>query len=318
MYAKPENPKSGLIHRLFRQPKRAMFDVAVLLALLILYNLSESTETPLDESIVLPFLVVYGLWVAYKYLTRFLKKFLQQKAFVEDNIRNFLLVWRYLWMGAGAVFLVVSLSGSIAALGLSAAFLGMVLGWSLQAPVTGIAAWLMIIFKRPFRIGDRIIISGITGDVVDINLTHIILNQVGGTVGGEEKSGRGVMIPNATLFQQVIHNYSYETKFLLDEVVVLITFRSDIQEAERILIGAAAAVTQDIITQTGQTPYVRYEIIDHGVRMRLRYQTLAVERQRLSSEMTKIILHDISQTYDRVEFAHPHMQVLYRQRTQEP
>ena len=30
----------------------------------------------------------------------------------------------------------------------------------------------------------RVIIAGITGDVVDITLTHVILNQVGGTVAG--------------------------------------------------------------------------------------------------------------------------------------
>ena len=63
-------------------------------------------------------------------------------------------------------------------------FLGMILGWSQQAPVTGIAAWLMLILKRPFKIGQRVIIAGITGDVVDITLTHVILNQVGGTVAG--------------------------------------------------------------------------------------------------------------------------------------
>ena len=61
---------------------------------------------------------------------------------------------------------------------------------------------MMIILKRPFKIGDRVIISGITGDVVDINLTHVLLNQVGGTIGG--------LIPNATLFGQIISNYALE------------------------------------------------------------------------------------------------------------
>ena len=34
-------------------------------------------------------------------------------------------------------------------------FGGMLLGWSLQAPVSGLAAWVMVTLKRPFRIGDR-------------------------------------------------------------------------------------------------------------------------------------------------------------------
>ncbi len=123
----------------------------------------------------------------------------------------------------------------------------MVLGWSLQAPVTGLAAWLMIILKRPFKIGDRVIIAGIIGDVMDVTLTHIVLNQVGGTVGGEERSGRAVLIPNAIMFGQVIMNYTFQQDYILDEVPVRITFESDWEEAERILIEAAKKITGDII-----------------------------------------------------------------------
>jgi small-conductance mechanosensitive channel len=187
----------------------------------------------------------------------------------------------------------------------------MVIGWSLQAPVTGIAAWLMIILKRPFKIGDRVIISGIIGDVVDITLTHVILNQVGGTVGGEERSGRGVLIPNATLFQQIIYNYTFETKYILDEVPVLITYGSDLDEAERILLAAAQEVAQDIIADCGQEPFTRAEFTDSGVRVRLRYQTLATERQRISSEIVEVIFREFNKN-ERVEFCYPHMELLYR------
>ncbi|HUS46081.1 MAG TPA: mechanosensitive ion channel family protein [Phycisphaerae bacterium] len=171
------------------------------------------------------------LFVAYKLSTTLLRRYMKAKAHRPENAKQFLLLWRYAWMGVALIFLIMSFSGSLVGLGISAAFLGMILGWSLQAPVTGIAAWLMIILKRPFSIGDRVIIAGVIGDVIDINLTHIVLNQVGGTIGGEEKSGRGVLIPNATLFQQIIYNYTMEAKYILDEVPVLITFDSDLAEA---------------------------------------------------------------------------------------
>jgi len=89
------------------------------------------------------------------------------------------------------------------------------LGWSLQQPVTGIAAWLMIILKKPFKIGDRVVIAGVTGDVTGITLTHVILNQVGGSIGGEERSGRGILIPNAILFQHMIINYTLDQEYML-------------------------------------------------------------------------------------------------------
>ena len=256
-------------------------------------------------------LTLVVLFVAYKLLTLVVRRVLRAKAYKTENAEHFLLLWRYVWLGVGFIFLIVSLSGSLVSLGISAAFLGMILGWSLQAPVTGIAAWLMVILKHPFKIGDRVIIAGITGDVTDINLTHIVLNQVGGTVSGEEKSGRGVMIPNATLFQQIIYNYAMETRFLLDEVPVMITFASDLAEAKRMLIEAAREVTRDIIAETGQEPFTREEFTDWGVRIRVRYQAIAVERQRISSEIVGIVFDRFTQS-DKVRFCYPHSEILYR------
>jgi len=254
---------------------------------------------------------VVVLLLVYKLATRPLRKYMLARAQNPDNVQNFLFFWRYLWFGVAAILIIISFSGSLAALGISAAFLGMIMGWSLQAPVTGIAAWLMIALKRPFKIGDRIIIAGVVGDVVDITLTHVVLNQVGGTIGGEEKSGRGVLIPNATLFQQVIYNYAFETKYLLDEVAVLVTFESDLDEAEKICLQAAREVTTDIVKETGQEPFTRIEIADWGVRIRLRYQTLAMERQRVTSEIVAKLLREFNRS-DLVEFCYPHTEILYR------
>jgi small-conductance mechanosensitive channel len=264
---------------------------------------------------MLGFLTLIFLWVGYQISRRLVRRYLLTKAYKEDNVQHFLFIYRYVWMGIGFVFGIISFSGSLATLGLSAAFLGMVLGWSLQAPVTGIAAWLMIILKRPFKIGDRIIISGIIGDVVDINLTHVLLNQVGGTIGGEEKSGRAVLIPNATLFGQIIYNYTLEgvdkdsdptvSNYILDEVPIRITYYSDFDEAEKMFLQAAQTVTADIIKDTGQMPFVRAELFESGIMARLRYQTLAKDRQRISSDIVRILLREVAHS-KTVEFAYPH------------
>ena len=45
--------------------------------------------------------------------------------------------------------------------------------------------------------------------------------------------------------------------------------------------------------------------------MRLRYQTLAMERQRISSEIVRRIIRSFNES-DKVEFAYPHTEILYR------
>ena len=240
----------------------------------------------------------------------FVRRYVYQHAQVETNAQNFMAVWGYIWTAIIAIFGIISLGGSLKTLGISAGFLGMVLGWSLQAPVTGIAAWLMLILKRPFRIGDRVIIAGITGDVMDITLTHVILNQVGGTVSSEERSGRGILIPNAILFGQTITNYTLEEEYILVEVPVRITFESDWQEAEHILVNAAQQVTEDVIKETAEEPFIRAELFDAGVMMRLRYKTRPVDRAKSLSDIVKIIFHEFAKS-DTVEFCYAHSEVIY-------
>jgi small conductance mechanosensitive channel len=188
------------------------------------------------------------------------------------------------------------------------AFSGLILGWSLQAPVSGVAAWVMVSLMRPFRIGDRIQLPslGLVGDVVSITPMYTQLNQVGGAVGSEEAVNRPILIPNAMLFSQVVINYTarQDAAFILDEVVTRITYDTDWDEAEKILIDAARAVTGDIVAQTGQEPYVRADMYDYGVYLRLRYMTRATDRPRITGEISKRIFQGFQRS-GRVDFAIP-------------
>jgi small-conductance mechanosensitive channel len=171
----------------------------------------------------------------------------------------------------------------------------------------------MIILKRPFKTGDRVIIAGIIGDVMDVTLTHIILNQVGGTVGGEERSGRAVLIPNAIMFGQVIMNYTLQQDYILDEVPVRITFESDWAEAEKILIDAAREVTRDIIERIGEDPFTRAELFDAGILMRLRYKVDPPRRQEVSTNIVRIIFQKFYES-TKVEFCYPRSEITYEWR----
>ena len=184
--------------------------------------------------------------------------------------------------GIAVAAAVLYLFGQLQAVGTAlGAFSGLLLGWSLQAPVSGMAAWIMISLKRPFRIGDRVQLPSLSlvGDIMEISPMYTVLNQVGGAVGSEEAVNRPILIPNAMLFSQVVINYTarQDAAFILDEVVVRITYDTDWDEAERILLHAAHQATSDVIAQTGQQPYVRSDMYDYGVYMRLRYMTKAAE-----------------------------------------
>ncbi|HGE73155.1 TPA: mechanosensitive ion channel family protein [Candidatus Poribacteria bacterium] len=262
------------------------------------------------RGILLSIIIVISLLIVRRIFTKIIKAYISRKEFKEENITQFMMTWKYIWTAIITIMGIIGLSGSMKAVGISAGFMGMVLGWSLQAPVTGIAAWLMIILKRPFKIGDRVIIAGIIGDVMDVTMTHIILNQVGGTVGGEERSGRAVLIPNAIMFSQVIMNYTLQQDYILDEVPVRITFESDWEEAERILVEAAKKVTSDVIEKTGDQPFIRAELFDAGVLMRLRYKVEPPNRQEISTYIVREIFREFANN-SKVEFCYPKSEITY-------
>ncbi len=264
------------------------------------------------RSLILVILTLIVLLNLKAYLTHVMKRTLAKNAFKQDNADAFLKVWHTLWKFIIAILVIMAMTGSLRLLGLTAGFFGMMLGWSLQQPVTGIAAWLMIILKKPFRIGDRVVIAGITGDVTGISLTHVILNQVGGSIGGEERSGRGILIPNAILFQHVIINYTLDQEYMLDEVPVRLTFDSDWDLAKTIMTDAASEVTKEIIEKTGQEPFIRAEFLDWGILVRLRYQTIPARRQEFSTYIIEKLHRAFSKEYPRVRFATPSQNIRYR------
>ena len=213
--------------------------------------------------------------------------------------------------GIAVAVALLSLFGQLESVGAAlGAFSGLLLGWSLQAPVSGMAAWIMISLKRPFRVGDRIQLPslGLVGDVVSFSPMYTILNQVGGAVGSEEAVGRPILIPNAMLFSNVVINYTprQDSAFILDEVVVRVTYDTDWEEAERILLTVAREVTQDIIARTHQEPYVRADMYDYGIYMRLRFMTQAMDRPRISYEIVKQVFQDFQRSA-KVDFAIPYI-----------
>lgn len=250
----------------------------------------------------LPALAALGAAIAAGYqalvlATGWLLKLSGRPAVEADMLRR---VYRLAALLAGVTAVFFGLGQLASFGGFLTLFGGMLLGWSLQAPVSGFAAYLLVLLKRPFRSGDRVQFPelGLTGDVVDIGAMYVTLDQVGGAIASEEPVGRHVLVPNAMLFGQVVINYTVEqeTATMLDEVVIRITYDSSWDQAETILLNAAREVTRDVIEATGVEPYIRSELYDYGVYLRLRYQTRVKERAETAYRLEKRIFDDIQKT----------------------
>ncbi|MEM2904982.1 MAG: mechanosensitive ion channel family protein, partial [Candidatus Bathyarchaeia archaeon] len=261
-----------------------------------------------------------GAYVFYVLSSKAIRGALLRAGGTEGDVKMTLGLWKFVVVFI-VLLIVLNAFFQLGAIGaIIGAFGGMFLGWSLQAPVSGFAAWLLVTIRRPFRVGDRVLLPsyGLVGDVLDVGPMYTVLNQVGGAVGSEEPVNRHILIPNAMLFGNLVINYtpkwekgippSVEHKeqvraFILDEVVWNIPIGSNLEAAEKILVESAKEVTAEIIAKTGQQPYVRGESYSTGVTMRLRYMTLATDRPRIAYEINKRIftrLYRPFKTGDRI------------------
>lgn len=248
----------------------------------------------------------------YIFLNTFLKLFLLKRVKTKKmrhNVIVFTSLVSYIFILVVVIFSIISVTGGFTGLGIAAGLLTAALGWALQRPITGIAGWVMVILTKPFGIGDRIIIGGVKGDVSNITLTHIYLNEFGGTVGGEEISGRIIIIPNAVLFEQNVVNYTSQNDYILDEVAFTITYKSNLEFAKSIAIKVAKEMTKDFLDSSPSNPFVRSNFQASGVDICVRYYTVASKRQEINSKITEEIFKRIMKE-DKVEFAFPHTQVI--------
>jgi small-conductance mechanosensitive channel len=98
---------------------------------------------------------------------------------------------------------------------------------ALREIFTNIAAWFIIIFQKPFEVGDRISVDGRSGDIIDIKLFQIVLLEVSSAQYGEQSTGRIVHIPNNYLFLHAISNANKGFDYIWNEIDVTISLDSD-------------------------------------------------------------------------------------------
>ncbi len=204
-----------------------------------------------------------------------------------------------------------------------ATFLGLVsagIAIALKDPITNVAAWVFIIVRRPFTLGDRIKIGDNAGDVIDVRVFQFTLLEIGNWVDADQSTGRIIHIPNGKVFIETLANYSKGFQYIWNEVPVLVTFESNWKKAKDILqhIGnkhaehlsksaekrIKEASKTFMIFYSTLTPTVYTSVKDCGVLLTIRY--LCEPRRRRGSEHA--IWEDILQEFAKctdIDFAYP-------------
>src|SRR5438067_10425038 len=106
-----------------------------------------------------------------------------------------------------------------------------IIGLAVQTPMKSFIAWIYILDRQPFRVGDRIQIGDATGDVIDVSYLDTTLWEFGGKyISGDHPSGRLIKFPNEKVLDELIYNYSWPLfPYIWNEIKFQVAFNADLE-----------------------------------------------------------------------------------------
>ena len=133
-------------------------------------------------------------------------------------------------------------------LGSVATFAGLItagVAVALQNVILSIAGYFFLIGRFGIRVGDRVQIAGVTGEVVDVGLVRLHLMELVG--GGETPTGRVVAFSNSIVFQPTAGLFKQipGTSFVWHEIMLTLAPQSDYHAVEERLMGVVESTFKE-------------------------------------------------------------------------
>jgi len=134
---------------------------------------------------------------------------------------------------------------------------GTVIGFAAMNTLGNLIAGIIIVTRKPFKVGDRILYKKRVVDVLDIKLVFTKM---------EDLNRVKIFVPNQKLIKEEIENYGKD-EILRREIFVSIGYEEDPRMVEKVLLEIAAKFTNLL---TDPAPRVDlYDFLDYAIQYRL-------------------------------------------------
>ena len=219
-----------------------------------------------------------------------------------------------------------------------ATFFGLVsagVAFALQRVITSIAAYFVLLRGKTFRVGDRIVMGGVRGDVIALDFIQTTIMEMGqppdlsdsgnqAWIHGRQYTGRIVTITNDKIFDDPVFNYTREFPYIWDEMTIPVPYTADRGRAESAILEIAgkhtiqqSALTEDALKELGRRYYMKasdvgpkvyYRLTDNWIEMSLRFVVREDESRKVKDAMSRDLIRALeeagiqiaSSTYDIV------------------
>ena len=177
--------------------------------------------------IVLIFLLIYltaklRKWIVYKLLS---------KSKIDLGVRIAVgTIVRYIILVIGFIIILQTVGIDLSALTILAGALGVGIGFGLQNITNNFVSGIIILFERPIKVGDRIELGDVSGDVVRISMrsTTIVTND-----------NISIIVPNSDFISSKVINWSHTDRNIRFNFPVGVSYKEDPEKIKNILLEVA-------------------------------------------------------------------------------
>ncbi|MBK7033251.1 MAG: mechanosensitive ion channel [Ignavibacteria bacterium] len=178
--------------------------------------------------------------VVLRFIRRSVVKKLSKRPGINVGLANSILTITNYLIGLALIWLMIQFLGiNLRALTFVFGALSVGIGFGLQNIVNNVVSGLFILLERPVKLGDRVVVDGMEGDIVEIAIraTTVRTNE-----------GVSVIVPNSHFISSSVINRSLDDEIVRYRIPVNVAYGTDPNTIRDVLLQVA-----------GTKPYVLSE-----------------------------------------------------------
>ncbi|MBD3627157.1 mechanosensitive ion channel family protein [Cyclobacterium sp.] len=232
------------------------------------------------RQLLIALLIGFAVLLFFIYLSRWIKKIVRSRlnkrtedsllaAFIAGSIRLIIMLF-----GITLVLRFLGLTGAVSGLLAGAGITAFIIGFALKDIGENFLAGILLAFKRPFKVGDIVEITGISGKILALNLRDTQIKT---------PDGKDVFLPNASIIKSPLINFTIDG-FLSYGFTVGLGYGCDYQKAIA-LITLTMEQVPGVLKGKKRPVALVTEMGDNSLQVRVNYWVNTYDRKQPDVEV---------------------------------
>ncbi len=194
-----------------------------------LFSIGNSQITPLNIVYILAFTLLL-IYLSSKLRAVLIDRVLTRTRLDMGAREAIGTIVRYIAFVIGFLVLLQTIGIDLTTLNVLAGAIGIGVGFGLQNVANNFISGLIILFERPIKVGDRIEVDDVHGEVTHIGARSTTIRT---------NDNIAIIVPNSKFISENVINWSLEGDVIRFKVPIGVAYDSDLELVERLLVEAA-------------------------------------------------------------------------------